>query len=698
VAHPATALRRELGVFSAAMLVVGGIIGSGIFFTPSETAQALPSAGWVLAVWAFGGVVAFAGALTYAELGALIPEAGGAYVYIREAFGGLPAFLYGWMSLLLIASGALAAVAMGFAGYVEHFVSIDAVGGRIAVAAITISVLALINYFGVKPGAIVQNIMTVAKVAALGALIVAAFVLWNRLASPLPVPNAPAPRASLLAGLGAAFVPVLFTIGGWQQMNMVAGEIRDPERNIPRALAVGIAIVVICYLGANAAYLRALGRDGLAASTAVAADSASRMLGPAGATFIAAAAMVSIFGFVNVTILANSRIVYAMSRDGLFFAAAGRVHPRYGSPHVAIAVMALWSLALLFLSRGDIGVLLSGVVFADWIFSGLGAASVFALRRSMPDSARPYRVPGYPLLPAFFVCAAIAGIVSSFYESFRMSLLGCAILVVGVIIYHRRPKRDTVAALVVLLAIPFAASACAASGDAARGDGGDSVASEAVPPAPYRVVDVSGSGTIVGRVSIASGARLDTTYLASDSAGSFCGPGRTVALLRGQGDHLSDVLVWLADAREGKELPVERRYELTNSDCSLEPRVQAAVVGGMLNVRNADRSAHRATFLRGTDTVVSVRETEAGQVVPTEKPLATVGLVAVRSDRYPWSRAWIRVFDHPYFAVTNRDGIFTIDSVPPGDYTLEMWEPRLGMREREVHVSAAGDAKLDITF
>lgn len=437
----AGSLRRELGVFSAAMLVVGGIIGSGIFFTPSETARALPTAGWVLAVWALGGVVAFAGALTYAELGALIPEAGGAYVYIREAFGGLPAFLYGWMSLLLIASGALAAVAMGFAGYVEHFVTIDAVGGRIAVAAITIALLSLINYYGVKPGAIVQNIMTVAKVVALGALIVAGFALWNKLAGPPPVPGAPAPRASLIAGLGAAFVPVLFTIGGWQQMNMVAGEIRDPGRNIPRALAIGIAIVVICYLGSNAAYLRALGRDGLAASNAVAADAAARMLGPAGATFIAVAAMISIFGFVNVTILANSRIVFAMSRDGLFLAAAGRVHPRYGSPHIAIAVMAIWSLALLFLSRGDIGVLLSGVVFADWIFFGLGAASVFVLRRSAPDAPRPYRVPGYPVLPAFFVVAAAAGIASSFYKSLRMSLLGSAILLLGVIIYYWRLPR-----------------------------------------------------------------------------------------------------------------------------------------------------------------------------------------------------------------------------------------------------------------
>lgn len=429
-----TELRRELGVFSAAMLVVGGIIGSGIFFTPSQTAKELPTAGWVLAVWAIGGVVAFAGALTYAELGALVPDAGGAYVYIREAFGPLPAFLYGWMSLLLIASGALAAVAEGFAGYVAHFAPLSA-GAQLIVAAVTITALAIINYLGVKPGAIVQNVMTVAKIVALGVLIVGVVVVWRRLGAPPPVPDAPPARPSLVAGLGAAFVPVLFTIGGWQQMNMVAGEIRDPGHNIPRALAIGIAIVVVCYLGANVAYLRTLGRDGLAASHAVAADAATRMFGARGATFIALAAMTSIFGFVNVTILANSRIVYAMARDGLFLAGAARVHPRFGSPHVAIAVMAVWSVTLLIVTRGDLGALLSGVVFADWIFFGLGAASVFALRRKWPDVPRPYRTLGYPVVPAFFVLAAIAGITSSFYASLRMSLLGTLILLAGIVVF-----------------------------------------------------------------------------------------------------------------------------------------------------------------------------------------------------------------------------------------------------------------------
>jgi basic amino acid/polyamine antiporter, APA family len=425
------------------MLVVGGIIGSGIFFTPAVSARELPSGGWILVIWAVGGVVALAGALTYAELGAMMPQAGGPYVYIREAFGKLPAFLYGWMVLASIATGALAAVAMGFAGYLERFVDLAPMGGRMGVAIAAIVGVSLTNFFGVKPGAIVQNVMTVAKVAALATLILGGIAMWTALAGAPAVLAAPSPRASLLAGLGAAFVPVLFTIGGWQQMSMVAGEIREPGRTIPRALIIGIAIVIACYLGANAVYVRALGRDGLAASSAAAADSATRIFGAAGATFVAIGAMVSIFGFVNVTILANSRIVFAMARDGLFLESAGRVHQRFGSPHVSIAIMAAWSIALLLLARGDLGTLLSGVVFADWIFFGLGGASVFALRRQRPEALRPYRALGYPVTPAFFVLAAIAGIVSSFYQSPTMSLLGTALLAAGVVVYalRRRSRR-----------------------------------------------------------------------------------------------------------------------------------------------------------------------------------------------------------------------------------------------------------------
>ncbi|HEX6314648.1 MAG TPA: amino acid permease [Gemmatimonadaceae bacterium] len=419
-------------MFSCTLMVVGGIIGSGIFFTPAEVARALPTGGWILAVWAIGGVVALAGALAYAELGAMMPDAGGAYVYIREAFGPLAAFLCGWMTLLLISTGALAAVAMGFSGYVERYIALDAVGGRLGMAALTILVLGVTNYLGVKPGAAVQNTLTVAKIVALGALIVAGLILWNATGDPAPVADAPAPRASLWAGFAAAFVAVLFTIGGWQQLNMVAGEIRRPEWTIPRALTAGIAIVIAIYLGANAVYVHVLGRDGLAASAAVAADTAVRLVGPAGGTLITIGAMLSILGFVNVVLLGNSRIPFAMARDGVFLAAAGRIHPRFGTPHVAIAIMVVWSLLLLFGTRGNLGALLSGVVFADWIFFGLGGASVFVLRRTRPDAPRPYKSLGYPVLPALFVLAAAIGIVSAYVASPMTSLFGTGLLLAGV--------------------------------------------------------------------------------------------------------------------------------------------------------------------------------------------------------------------------------------------------------------------------
>jgi APA family basic amino acid/polyamine antiporter len=430
------ALKRELGLFSAALIVVGGIIGSGIFFTPAATAAALPSGAWVIFVWALGGVVALAGALTYAELGAMLPEAGGAYVYIRESFGPLPAFLSAWMNAGLISSGAIAAVAMGFAGYLARFVPLGAVGGPLGVACITITVLTLTNVLGIRPGVAVQNVLTVAKIAALSGLIVGGIVLAFGNAGVAPAPAVVPQALPLGRGFAAAFVAVLFTVGGWQQMNMIAGEIKDPERNIPRALAIGIAIVIAVYLGVTGTYLSALGRDGLAASVAPAADTAARVGGAAAATAITVAAMLSILGFVNVALLTNARVVFALGTDVPMLRAAGRVHARFGSPHVALAMLGAWSMALLLATRGNIGTLLSGVVFADWIFFALGAACVFKLRALRPEAPRPYKALGYPWLPAFFVAAGIVGIVSAYVSAFRMSVFGTGLLGVGALVWR----------------------------------------------------------------------------------------------------------------------------------------------------------------------------------------------------------------------------------------------------------------------
>jgi APA family basic amino acid/polyamine antiporter len=443
-APQARELRRELGLFSAAMIVVGGVIGGGIFFTPAVVARALPSGPWILGIWIAGGVVALAGALTYAELGAMLPDAGGPYVYIREAFGRLPAFLYGWMVLASIATAADAAVAVAFAQYAGRFVDLSALGGSLPLATAAIVLLTITNYIGIRPGAAVQNALTLLKIAVLALLIAGGLVVWARLGIATPTVSAPAAPTSTVAMIAGAFVPVLFTIGGWQQMNMVAGEIRDPQRNLPRALALGIAIVIICYIGVNAVYLRALGRDGLAASTAVAADTAERIIGPMGGTIITVAAMLSFLGLVNVVILTNPRVLYALARDGTFLPSAAKIHPRFGTPYISIAIMGVWTLVLLWGLQGNLDKLLTAVVFPDWIFFGLGGASVFVLRRTRPDALRPYRVWGYPVVPAFFVLAACIAIASAIRSAPTLSALGALLLVLGIVVYLMTVRRRTV--------------------------------------------------------------------------------------------------------------------------------------------------------------------------------------------------------------------------------------------------------------
>ncbi len=435
-AEAATAeLPRKLGMLSATMIVVGAIMGGGIFFTPANVAQHLDGVALILGVWAFGGLVALAGAFTFAELGAMRPQAGGTYVYLRETMGGLPAFLYGWMLLTTIGSGAAAAVAVAFANYLGQYVDLALVGGPVRAAALTIVVLAVLNYVGVRPGAILQNTLTIAKTAALGLLIILGFAMWASLADPPSALGAPTPPSGVWLALAGAFVPVLFSIGGWQNLNMVAGEIKDPARLLPRALALGVMLVIVCYLGANAVYLRALGRDGLALSGAVAADTARVIAGETGAKWITIAVMVSILGIVNVILLATPRVFYAMARDGLFFRFAGTVHPRFGTPHRSILLMASWSLALLFLSGGDMNELLSGVVFADWIFFALGGATIFLYRVREPNAERPYRALGYPVVPALFVLAALLAVASAVLGAPEASLRGALLLAAGVPAY-----------------------------------------------------------------------------------------------------------------------------------------------------------------------------------------------------------------------------------------------------------------------
>lgn len=417
------------------MAVVGGIIGGGIFRTPATVAERVGSAGLVLAAWVVGGVVALIGALCFAELGQRRPKAGGGYVYLRETWGPLPAFLYGWTLVLVIATGAIAAVAVTFADYALAL--FGAPGGlTVPVAVGAIVLLAGINYVGVRPAAITQNVFTLLKLFALAVLIAAGLFLASN-GPTFPPSNGPTGREAVglwgvVGAVGTALVPILFTYGGWQQTNFIAEEIVDPERNLPRALVLGVAIVVLVYLLANVAYLRVLGADGLARSTAPAADVMERLLGPAGGQLIAAGIAVSTFGFLDLVILVTPRVLQAMAADGVFFRRIAVLHPVHRTPAAAIVVLAACAIVLTL--SGTFGQLVDYVTFGDWIFFGLTAAGLFIYRSrdAAPAAAGAFRVPGYPWTPAVFVLAAAYVVVSAVVSNPGNAAIGVLIIGAGV--------------------------------------------------------------------------------------------------------------------------------------------------------------------------------------------------------------------------------------------------------------------------
>jgi basic amino acid/polyamine antiporter, APA family len=437
---------RRLGLFSGTMAVVGGIIGGGIFRTPAAVAERAGSADVTLAVWVVGGAVALAGALCFGELGARRPRAGGGYVYLREAWGPLPAFLYGWALLLVIATGAIAAVAVMFADYTLALFGLPArLTLPLAIGAIVL--LSGINYLGVRSGALTQNVFTVLKLVALAALIGAGLVVAGPAeARTPPVAGVTRSGAGAIAGFGAALVPVLFTYGGWQQTNFIAEEIIDAEQTLPRALVLGVVLVVLVYLAANLAYLRVLGVGALAASAAPAAEVMERVLGPRGARLIAAGIAVSTFGFLNLVILVTPRVLQAMAADGLFFPRLAELHPVHRTPAAAIGLQAVW--AILLTLTGSFAQLVDYVAFGDWIFFGLTVAGLFVYRRRergrAAGPAGGFRVPGYPWVPALFVLAAAYVVVSAVAANPRNAAMGALLIGLGVPVYwywERRLRR-----------------------------------------------------------------------------------------------------------------------------------------------------------------------------------------------------------------------------------------------------------------
>lgn len=424
---------RTLSLFDATMITISGIIGSGIFINPAVVARTVETPVMILAVWAAGGVIALLGAFVFAELSTVMPRVGGQYAFFREAFHPLVAFLHGWTLLLIVQSGATAAVAVAFAQYVSRLAGL----GPEPVAPLAVAILLAVAGFhalGIKPGAILIDVITFAKTLALVLLVVGAFVLTREsgitLTPALPVGLGGLPLVSVFFH---GLVPAMFAYGGWQNLNYIAEEVRDPVRNLPRAILIGVFCVIAVYLSANVAYVHVLSAPGLAATQTPAADLAERLMGETGARLVSLLIVVSTFGFLNLSLLAAPRVYYAMAADGLFFRVLARLSPRFKVPTAAILLQGALAAVLALSSSYDR--LLGYAVFADWIFFALTGVALLVFRRTLPEAPRPYPTPGYPWVPLLFTLAACGIVLNTFFADTRNALIGTAIIAAGVPVY-----------------------------------------------------------------------------------------------------------------------------------------------------------------------------------------------------------------------------------------------------------------------
>jgi len=425
------ALPREIGILGATAIVVGTIIGSGIFLVPHNVAQQVGGVFSLYLVWIVGGALALAGALSLAELGAAMPEAGGIYVYLRESYGKLFAFLYGWGSLLVIDAGSAATLGVAFGIYASTFFPLTSIEQKV-LAGLVIALLTLVNILGVRKGTAVQTIFTFAKLAGLAIIIGCAIFLPPLTpavaANPLPVPH------TTLSTFGVALVGVLWAYQGWHQLSYTAGEVKNPSRVLPIGFFLGTAIIIAVYLAANAAYLHVLPLPVMAEHQRVAATAMQFLIGPRGARFVSALILCSIFGALNGTVLTAPRVYYAMAKDGVFFKVVSRIHPKFQTPAVALILLGAWSTILAV--SGSFEELYTYVIFTMWIFSAAAIAGVIILRRRLPNLHRPYLVWGYPFLPIAFILASLAIVANTLVAEPRESVMGLAIVLAGVPLYY----------------------------------------------------------------------------------------------------------------------------------------------------------------------------------------------------------------------------------------------------------------------
>ena len=430
-------LARTLTVTDLTMLCIGTVIGSGIFLVPAVVLrQVQGSLLLALVVWVVAGVLSLLGALTYGELGAGRPEAGGLYAYLRDAFGPLPAFLYGWAMFLVIATGSAATLAVAFASYLQQLVALPPWGAKVVAVSLLLAVAA-INIRGTRGSAGVQNWSTAIKG---GAIVLMSLLLLgtgpglSSLLAPMP-----ALTPSLLGGIGLSMIGVLWAYEGWQYVTFSAGETTDPQRTFPRAIALGTGLLVVLYLLANLGYAAALGSDGMQASDRVASTAVEAAFGSTAARGITLVILVAMFSSTNGLLLTSSRLFYAMARDGVFFERLATLHPRRGTPAIAIAATATW--ASLLALTGTFEQLLTYVVFAGWIFYGLGALALFPLRRRY-GPPNTFRVPGYPVTPLLFVAASAAIVANAIVSAPTQAFVGLLAVLSGIPVYWLWRRRS----------------------------------------------------------------------------------------------------------------------------------------------------------------------------------------------------------------------------------------------------------------
>lgn len=457
-------LLRKLGLFDATMVIVGIVIGSGIFLTTGIMAKSIPSPGLIILAWIVGGVLTLAGALTYAELGAAMPEAGGQYVYLREAYGPLAGFLFGWLLFLVYQTGGIAGLALAFAEYFGYFFpslstssqvfshDISILGKTLSytlsagqlVGVVVILFLSLVNFIGVGLGKIIQNIFTILKVGAIAAIIILGFLLGKGKPFALDLQPGGMGLGQIIMGFGIALVAVIWAFDGWNNVNFIAGEIKNPQRNLPLALLLGTLGITVLYVLTNCVYLYALPIPEMQGVVRIAEKATAALFGGSSSALISAAVIISTFGALNGSILTGPRVYYAMAKDKLFFRRVARVHPRFRTPGFAILIQTIW--AVLLTMVGTFEQIFTFAMFVSIIFWIAATASVFTLRKKYPQMTRPYKTWGYPFVPALFILASAGILLNTLIEKPTEALAGLLFIGLGIPVYfywRRKSQKGT---------------------------------------------------------------------------------------------------------------------------------------------------------------------------------------------------------------------------------------------------------------